>query len=188
MLFWKKMPSLWIGNQIAEFSDLDTAKAIAALKIYLTFCLFCKESDSGCRTVKLTFSDICETASMSRSLVNEGLKILYAKKLIKNVSQTERKKIYTVDVLGPHEDGWCKLPLKGVVGEDNKISAFQSMHNRYPFELLALQTYMMHNPIDGPTMGYRWTTVQLHWAKDRPARCYSLFHNEFESFHDNDII
>lgn len=33
MLFWKKMPSLWIGNQIAEFSDLDTAKAIAALKI-----------------------------------------------------------------------------------------------------------------------------------------------------------
>ncbi|MEF6453538.1 hypothetical protein U9855_24145 [Escherichia coli] len=142
MLFWKKMPSLWIGNQIAEFSDLDTAKAIAALKIYLTFCLFCKESDSGCRTVKLTFSEICETASMSRSLVNEGLKILYAKKLIKNVSQTERKKIYTVDVLGPHEDGWCKLPLKGVVGEDNKISAFQSMHNRYPFELLALQTYM----------------------------------------------
>ena len=63
MLFWKKMPSLWIGNQIAEFSDLDTAKAIAALKIYLTFCLFCKESDSGCRTVKLTFSEICETAS-----------------------------------------------------------------------------------------------------------------------------
>lgn len=142
MLFWKKMPSLWIGNQIAEFSDLDTAKAIAALKIYLTFCLFCKESDSGRRTVELTFSNLCDIASLSRSLVNEGLKVLYAKELIKNVSPTERKKIYTVDVLEQHEDGWCKLPLKGIVGEDKKISAFQSMHNRYHFELLALQTYM----------------------------------------------
>lgn len=142
MLYWKKMPSLWIGNRIAEFSDLDTAKAIAALKIYLTFCLFCKESDSGHRTVELTFSNLCEMASLSRSLVNEGLKILYAKELIKNISPTARKKIYTVDVLENHNDGWCKLPFKGVVDEDKKISAFQSMHNRYPFELLALQTYM----------------------------------------------
>lgn len=142
MLYWKKMPSLWIGNRIAEFSDLDTAKAIAALKIYLTFCLFCKESDSGHRTVELTFSNLCEMASLSRSLVNEGLKILYAKELIKNISPTARKKIYTVDVLENHDDGWCKLPFKGVVDEDKKISAFQSMHNRYPFELLALQTYM----------------------------------------------
>lgn len=142
MLFWKKMPSLWIGNQIAEFSDLDTAKAIAALKIYLTFCLFSKESSSGRRTVELTFSNLCEIASLSRSLVNDGLKILYTKGLIKNISPTVRKKIYTVDVLEDHDDGWCKLPFKGVVDEDQKISAFQSMHNRYPFELLALQTYM----------------------------------------------
>lgn len=82
MLFWKKMPSLWIGNRITEFSDLDTAKAIAALKIYMSFCLFCKQSDSGIRTVELTFSELCEVASLSRSLVNEGLKILYAKNLI----------------------------------------------------------------------------------------------------------
>lgn len=142
MLFWKKMPSLWIGNRIAEFNDLDTAKAIAALKIYLTFCLFSKESDDGRRTVELTFTNLCEIASLSRSLVNEGLKILYAKELIKNISPTVRKKIYTVDVLGSHGDGWCKLPFKGVVSEDKKISAFQSMHNRYPFELLALQIYM----------------------------------------------
>ncbi len=76
MLYWKRMPSLWIGIKISEFNDLDTAKAIAALKIYLTFCLFCKESDSG----------QCEIASLSRSLVNEGLKILYAKELIKDTS------------------------------------------------------------------------------------------------------
>jgi len=142
MLFWKKMPSLWIGNSIAEFSSLDTAKGIAALKIYMVFCLFSKKSDAGIRTIEFTFSNLCETASLSRSLVNEGLKILYAKELIKNVSLTVRKKIYTVDVLEDHNDGWCKLPFKGVVGDDGKISAFQSMHNRYPFELLALQVYM----------------------------------------------
>lgn len=142
MLYWKKMPSLWIGNRITEFNTLDTAKAIAALKIYMTLCLFCKKSDSGLRTVELTFSNLCETASLSRSLVNQGLKILYAKDLIKNVSPTVRKKIYTVDVLKENNDGWCKLPFKGVVDEEQKISAFQSMHNRYPFELLALQVYM----------------------------------------------
>lgn len=142
MLFWKKMPSLWIGSQIADFSKFDTAKGIAALKIYLTFCLFSKETNCGHRTAELTFSNLCEIASLSRSLVNEGLKILYAKELIKNISPSVRKKIYTVDVLEKHDDGWCKLPFKGVVGEDQKVSAFQSMHNRYPFELLALQTYM----------------------------------------------
>lgn len=88
----EKMPSLWIGNRIAEFSDLDTAKAIAALKIYLTFCLFCKESDSGHRTVELTFSNLCEIASLSRSLVNEGLKILYAKELIKTYRRLHEKR------------------------------------------------------------------------------------------------
>jgi len=142
VLFWKKMPSLWIGNRITEFNTLGTAKAIAALKIYITFCFFCKESEIGIRTVELTFSELAETASLSRSLVNEGLKILYAKDLIRNISPTVRKKIYTIDVLEDINDGWCKLPFKGVVDEDKKISAFQSMHNRYPFELLALQVYL----------------------------------------------
>lgn len=142
MLFWKKMPSLWIGSRIKEFSEIDTAKSIAALKIYITFCLFCKKTESGIRTINFTFSDICETASLSRSLVNEGLKILYSKELIKNISLSARKKIYTIDVLEEHNDGWCKLPFKGIVGVDNKINAFQSMHNRYPFELLGLQIYL----------------------------------------------
>lgn len=46
----------------------------------------------------------------------------------------------------------------------------------------------LDDPIDGPTMGFWWTTARLHWTKDRLTRCYSLFHNKFESFHDNDII
>ena len=61
MLFWKKMPSLWIGNSIAEFSSLDTAKGIAALKIYMDFCLFSKKSDAGIRTIEFTFSNLCNS-------------------------------------------------------------------------------------------------------------------------------
>ncbi len=95
MLYWKKMPSLWIGNRLTEFNSLETSHAIAAIKIYITFCLFGKEEDDGVRTVKLTFTEISEIASISRSLVNEGLKLLDNKKLIKyhRPRQKERKSI-----------------------------------------------------------------------------------------------
>ncbi|EAN5881067.1 MULTISPECIES: hypothetical protein [Enterobacteriaceae] len=142
MIFWKKMPSLWIGNRLTEFNCLETSQAIAAIKIYITFCLFGKDRGDGVRTVELTFSEISEIASISRSLVNSGLKLLYDKKLIENLSLTKRKKIYTVDVGGEVKDGWCKLPMAGVVSDDRTILAFQSMHNRYHFELVALQLYL----------------------------------------------
>ncbi|MCU2734716.1 hypothetical protein AB2B46_23725 (plasmid) [Kluyvera intermedia] len=121
---------------------METSQAIAALKIYVTFCLFGKDRGDGVRTVEFTFSEISEIASLSRSLVNSGLKLLYEKKLIENLSLTKRKKIYTVDVGGEVLDGWCKLPMAGVVSDDRTILAFQSMHNRYHFELVALQLYL----------------------------------------------
>ena len=88
----EKMPSLWIGNRLTEFNSLETSHAIAAIKIYITFCLFGKEEDDGVRTVKLTFTEISEIASISRSLVNEGLKLLDNKKLIKYLSPASKKK------------------------------------------------------------------------------------------------
>ncbi|HHL7722061.1 TPA: hypothetical protein ACQ8ME_004643 [Escherichia coli] len=142
MLYWKKMPSLWIGHRLTEFNGLETSQAIAAIKIYIAFCLFGKERDDKIRVVELTFTEISEITSISRALVNKGLKLLYAKGLIKNLSLTKRKKIYTVDVDGNIEDGWCKLPMAGVVSEGRMITAFQSMHNRYHFELVALQLYL----------------------------------------------
>lgn len=142
MLYWKKMPSLWVGNSIASFNDLETAHAIAALKIYIVFSLFSKSREDGVRTIAMTFTEISETASLSRALVNEGLKVLYQKEMIKNLSPTPRKKLYTVDVAGELLDGWCKLPFAGVVSKDRSIVAFKSMHNRYPFELVALQLYV----------------------------------------------
>ena len=33
------------------------------------------------------------------------------------------------------------------------------------------------DPIDGPTMGTRWTHGQLRWAKERARRVYPDFHN-----------
>ena len=142
MLFWKKMPSLWIGQKISIFQEFETAHAIAALKIYISFCLLCKERDDGIRTVALTYTQICKVASLSRSLVSEGLQILYMEGLITNLSLTPRKKLYTVDVDGVLKDGWAKLPFSGIVSNDGTITAFQSMHNRYHFELVALQLYL----------------------------------------------
>ncbi|MBW5894641.1 hypothetical protein AAGW04_22040 [Pectobacterium aroidearum] len=142
MLFWKKIPSLWIGQKISVFQKFEIAHAIAAIKIYISFCLFCKENDDGIRTVALTYTEICRIASLSRSLVSEGLKILYSEELIRNLSVTPRKKLYTVDVEGVLKDGWAKLPFSGIVSNDRTITAFQSMHNRYYFELIALQLYL----------------------------------------------
>ena len=142
MLFWKKMPSLWIGSKIDIFKKYETAHSIAAIKIYITFNLFSKTNEDGIRTIALTYTDICKTACLSRSLVNEGLKILFAEGLIKNLSNSVRKKIYTVDVDGVLRDGWAKIPFGGLVSEDGTIAAFASMHNRYGFELIALQLYL----------------------------------------------
>lgn len=142
MLFWKKMPSLWIGHRITEFNEIETSHAIAALKIYLTLCLFSDDRGGGVRTTELTFTELSEKASLSRSLVNDGIKVLYSKGLIKNISGSKRKKIYTVDMEGELRDGWCKLPVAGIVSADFKIIPFQSMHNRYLFERVALQLYI----------------------------------------------
>jgi len=142
MLYWKKMPSLWIGNRITEFNSIDTSTAIAAMKIYMTLCFFNKKRDDGIYVVNLTFTQIGNIASISRSLVNEGLKLLIEKELVKNLSLTKRKKLYTLDTDGATDDGWCKLPMAGVVSEDGSIPAYQSMHNRYHFEFVALQLYL----------------------------------------------
>lgn len=37
-------------------------------------------------------------------------------------------------------------------------------------------------------MGLQWTVGRLRWASGRLVRCYSLYHNEFESLHESDII
>lgn len=142
MLYWKKMPSLWVGNKLTQLNDYEIAPAIAAIKIFITFCLFCEKNSEGVRTIRMTFSQISEVASLSRSLVNQGLKILHNEGLIKDLSHSPRKKIYTVDVDGELRDGWAKLPYKGIVSAEKSIPAFNSMHNRYSFELIALQLYL----------------------------------------------
>lgn len=86
MIFWKKMPSLWIGHQITAFNDIETSHAIAALKLYITLCLFSVDRGDGIRVTELTFTELSEKASLSRSLVNNGMKVLYSKNLIKNLS------------------------------------------------------------------------------------------------------
>lgn len=136
------MPSLWIGHKINDFKEFDVSASIAALKIYITFTLFSKTNNDGIGEIYMTFSEISEKSSLSRSLVNNGLKVLYEMELIKNISKTSRKKIYTIDIDGFCKDGWCKLPYSGVVNDFGLIPAFKAMHNRYGFELLAMRMYL----------------------------------------------
>ena len=42
--------------------------------------------------------------------------------------------------------------------------------------------------IDGPTMGTRWTGATLAWARDVSARCYPMYHQEFEMMDHEGVI
>ena len=44
------------------------------------------------------------------------------------------------------------------------------------------------DPVDGPTMGTRWTRGTLGWARERPRRVYPEFHNLFETLHEDEVI
>ena len=44
------------------------------------------------------------------------------------------------------------------------------------------------DPVEGPTMGTRWTRAQLGWARERPRRVYPEFHNLFETLHEDEVI
>ena len=56
----------------------------------------------------------------------------------------------------------------------------------HPYDLIP-QLYGGDDPIDAPTMGTRWTHGQLRWARERPRRAYSDFHQRFELLAFGDV-
>jgi hypothetical protein len=45
------------------------------------------------------------------------------------------------------------------------------------------------SPVDGPTMGTRWTCAnRLRWARTLAARCYPQYHEEFEMLDERAVI
>lgn len=148
VLLWSKMPSQWItNNELCEhFSDNNkVSDDIAALKIFITLCFFSKEvlhsnghGVSRKFEAKITYDQIIEMCSLSRSLVSRGIKKLKSINLIE-VSGVRSK---TYILRGSPSSGWCKLPKRALVKNDEKMPALSGLFNRYPHERNALKLFL----------------------------------------------
>lgn len=153
-LLWVKMPTQWIseGVLLEHFSSNNVSTEIAALKVYICLCLCSKivtknyycsflkiESYKDQFEARMTYDQIMDSASLSRTLVSRGLKKLKDSGLIE-CEGTTRKKIYLLK--GATNRGWCKLPRKNLIKKNDIVSAFTAFTQRYEFERDALKLFV----------------------------------------------
>lgn len=149
LMLWSKMPSTWIveGNLRDYFSKGNqVSDDIAALKVFIVLCYFSKQINrsggggkySDIFEAKATYDQLTEMCSLSRSLVSRGLKKLGQVGLLN--SSGVRSKTYTF--AGNAYKGWCKLPKRAVVRNEERIPALAAFHNRYAHERNALKLFL----------------------------------------------
>ena len=148
ILLWSKMPSKWIaesGLKLHFSSNNKVSDDIAALKIFIVLCYLSKEvSRSGGEKTnsifeaKVTYDQFTVLCSLSRALVSRGLKKLKSSHLIE-VSGV-RTKIYTLK--NSAYSGWCKLPKRALVQNDEKIPVMAAFLNRNSNERNALKLFL----------------------------------------------
>lgn len=148
MMLWSKMPSKWIseGKMREHFtSGNQISDDIAALKIFIVLCFFAKQvnrsNNSSINDVfeaKATYDQLTEMCSLSRALVCRGLKKLDKAGVLKSTGV--RSKIYTFE--GGAFQGWCKLPKRAIVKNEERIPAMAAFHNRYSHERNALKLFL----------------------------------------------
>lgn len=147
-LLWVKLPSSEIVNGILgrEFSSpANQNDDIAALKLLLVFALFGREvrRTGGLLThhkieSMMTYDQLCERCSLSRTLVRKGLVRLFDTRLIEKLGEKRVTYIFAGDA----RKSWCKLPRKEVVNTDDNIPALAAILNRYSYERNALKLYI----------------------------------------------
>lgn len=148
LMLWSKMPSDWISKGVLRESfsgGKGVSDDIAALKLFIVLCLLAKQVNrsSGMSVhdvleVKATYDQLTEMCSLSRSLVSRGLKKLHATGLLS--SSGVRTKTYTF-TQGIYR-GWCKLPKRALVKNEEEISAMKAFLNRYSHERDALKCFL----------------------------------------------
>lgn len=153
-LLWVKMPTQWVsaGVLFEDFSSKQVSTEIAALKVYICLCLCSKivtknyycpflkmESYNDRFEAQMTYDQIMDSASLSRTLVSRGLKKLIDSRVIEREGTT-RKKIYLLK--GTTNRGWCKLPRKHLIKKNDVVSAFTAFTQRYEFERDALKLFI----------------------------------------------
>ncbi|MEZ8389408.1 hypothetical protein [Vibrio sp. 10N.222.51.C5] len=148
LMLWSKMPSNWIseGALRESFSGgRSVSDDIAALKLFIVLCLLAKQVNRSSGNavhdileVKATYDQLTAMCSLSRSLVSRGLKKLHLVGLLS--SSGVRTKTYTFNQ-GVYR-GWCKLPKRALVRNEEEIPAMEAFLNRYSHERDALKCFL----------------------------------------------
>ena len=156
-LLWKPMPYSRL-RECGFLNAVDYAAPsnwIAALKIFIVIEIKSEVNEDGEYCASLTYPQLQKLTGMSRQLICNGLQKLNSFKMI--VSEGKKNKRHHIlfsckgsTIKDPitkkfsklNDGAWCKMPVKGFVGEDGRILSFLSMNNRGLSDLNSLRLFI----------------------------------------------
>ncbi|MFH0257920.1 hypothetical protein ACGRL8_13050 [Vibrio rumoiensis] len=148
LMLWAKMPTKWISEGALKNSFSGgrcVSDDIAALKLFIVLCLNSKQvnrtstsSVDDVLEVRLTYDQLTEMCFLSRSLVSRGLKKLHKFEILSSTGV--RTKTYTFNQ--SIYRGWCKLPKRALVKNEEYIPSMKGFINRYAHERDALKCFL----------------------------------------------
>ena len=153
-IFWKPMPYFIMRDRefLKNMKKNKVSQGISALKIFIFICLKSEVDENGILSAGITYDEFSQYCSLSRRLISEGLRYLENSGVIRvkgekkkryiliNCKRTDSSLISSDFTAG--NGHWCKLPYRGLVDENNRITAFESMKNRSIHELNALRIFL----------------------------------------------
>lgn len=148
---WVKMPTHWISeNRLKQFkwsSSGDGSENTAALLAYIALChqlepdaaILEKRPAHERGFVRVTYDELTEATSISRTKLSQGLTVLEKHGLIER--NTGSQSTYNICAYDPWEN-WAKLPCKFLYERDT-IVPFKDFQLRKSLELHALKLYLL---------------------------------------------
>jgi len=152
---WFKMPSLWIKEGgLRHFKwkrdELGTPSGkVAALQLYHAIAMTLEPielTDSyDVKTTRYvstaTFNRFRTLTGLSRASISVGLEILCTIGLITRIREGKRC-FYEIKGYIFGGGGWCKVPLRKVIGKNDEVKAFHQFSLRKKIELYAMKFYL----------------------------------------------
>jgi DNA-binding transcriptional ArsR family regulator len=132
-----KLPNGWIeagGLKEFKWGPGVGSRNVAAL-ILLAVIAHHTDTDTG--IARVTYDELGARASLSRSMIAAGLKVLEERGLVVRNGRS----IYQLSSFNPNER-WAKLPAAGLYNNDSAI-AFREFQKRKRVELDALKLYFL---------------------------------------------
>ena len=162
-----KLPVRWIdAGGLKAFKWQQGGSDETAALMLLAVLAHHMAPDDG--SVKLTYDQLCQAASLSRAKVAGGLSIIEARGLIEKVSgQRSGYRLTDYSALG----NWAKLPVRGLYAGD-RVRAFAEFKLRSRVELDALKLYFLfaarrNNAMNMAPISYEKITEHCGVANDR---------------------